>query len=63
MCQESEVEDKNKEVLISKLTDNKVIFEEISLVSVPLRIPVSRPQYEKWNNIWPLVFHESMNEK
>ncbi len=32
-------------------------------VQVPVRYPVTKEQYAKWNSIWPLAFHESTYER
>ena len=45
------------------LKENDVPFESLCEVQVPSRHPITKKQYETWNSIWPLVFHESMDEK
>lgn len=49
--------------LFSNLDQHSIPYEDISIVSVPSRNPITRKQYEAWNIIWPVVFHESMTEK
>lgn len=46
-----------------KLEYHSISFVEILSVHVPVRQPITKKQYEAWNLIWPLVFHESMDEK
>lgn len=63
VCKSSNsINDKNNE-LRSRLNIFEIPFEEILIVNVPIRRPVTKKQYETWNAIWPLVFHESMDEK
>ena len=61
VCKYAEIEDPNE--LRSKLESLEIPFEDILVVNVPIRRPITKKQYETWNAIWPLVFHESMDEK
>lgn len=56
-------ENENSEYLESELNDSEIPFEAITKVQVPVRKPITKNQYQAWNSIWPLVFHESMDEK
>ena len=47
----------------SNLSTSSVPYAHLFMVSVPVRRPITKKQYETWNLIWPLVFHESMEEK
>lgn len=51
------------ETLKVKLDDSELPHEAITIVQVPVRKPITKNQYQSWNSIWPLVFHESMDEK
>ena len=62
ICNYSEYENDSL-ALEKRLNDHQIPFESISTVSVPIRNPTTKKQYENWNLIWPLVFHESMDEK
>ena len=45
------------------LNEKCIPYDSICEVRVPSRHPLTRKQYETWNSVWPLVFHESMDEK
>lgn len=49
--------------LTTELRNHEIPFIEIISTTVPIRKPITKKQYQSWNAIWPLVFHESMNEK
>lgn len=61
VCKFSSIEDSTE--LRSKLESLEIPFEDILIANVPIRRPITKKQYEAWNAIWPLVFHESMDEK
>ena len=48
---------------LTELAQDLIPYQESFLVRVPSRRPITRKQYEAWNLIWPVVFHESMDEK
>lgn len=52
-----------KDVLEKNLTEATLPFTSIEEVQVPIRYPITKQQYEKWNLLWPLVFHESTYER
>lgn len=56
-------DDSQSDILKQKLEELSLPVDNLEVVQVPTRHPITKAQYEKWNAIWPLNFHESTYER